>query len=224
MDTDYPWISIESNIVTCPDAHRVKLHAYSMTPELAPQIVVLGGLLSEAECDELVALSRERMQTARSSSAAPARGTLGQSGAADEARLASNEGAVVAKIEARIAALTQWSIDDADDLEVTLYREGGVFMPRHDASDTARSASWEGPAPRARIATVIMYLNDCPSSGAISFPRTGLSVCPHKGNALFFNYPNMGGNAPDGRCLHGGLPIPAGEKWIATKWLTRRSN
>lgn len=222
MDTNYPWISVETNIMTCPDGHRVRLHAYSMSPELAPQIVVLGELLSAAECDEIVALSRHRLETATVADAVHRHNSLDPSDTAEHASVHRDESPVIAKIDARIAALTQWSIDDADDMQITRYREGGVFKPRHDGSHPDALTSNGGQTPRRRVATVIIYLNDCPTSGAVSFPRTGLSVCPHKGNALFFNYPQISKSVADDRCLHGGLPIPAGEKWIATKWLTHR--
>ena len=44
-------------------------------------------------------------------------------------------------------------------------------------------------------------------------------VAPIKGNAVFFSYPR-----PDAatHTLHGGAPVQAGEKWVATKWLRQR--
>lgn len=210
MDIDFPWISVEQNIINCPDGHRVRLHAYSLSPELAPQIAVLGGLLSAEECGELIALSQPRLHPA-------------ETAGAERATFAPTENSLIARIDARIAALAQWSVDDARGLQVTRYREGAELTPRRDRDEDDAGYDTVG-STRRRIATVIMYLNDCRNSGAISFPGTGLSVCPHRGNALFFNYPDIGRDVSADRCLYGGLPPASGEKWTATKWLTRRLN
>ncbi|MDB5965471.1 MAG: 2-oxoglutarate-dependent dioxygenase, partial [Polaromonas sp.] len=52
--------------------------------------------------------------------------------------------------------------------------------------------------------------------GATVFPVLGLRVAPKRGTAVFFSYPRA---HPCSLSLHGGEPVIAGEKWIATKWL-----
>ena len=47
----------------------------------------------------------------------------------------------------------------------------------------------------------------------------GLEVAPVKGHAVFFSYDRPD---PATRTLHGGAPVLAGEKWVATKWLRER--
>ena len=44
-------------------------------------------------------------------------------------------------------------------------------------------------------------------------------VAPKRGNAVFFSYERP---HPSTKTLHGGSPVIAGEKWIATKWLRER--
>lgn len=68
-----------------------------------------------------------------------------------------------------------------------------------------------------RIATLIMYLNDVEAGGSTVFPEVGLDVLPRRGNAVYFAYCTETG-VLDPRSLHGGSPVGAGEKWIATKW------
>ncbi len=224
MDTTYPWIRIEQNILTCPDGHRVKLHAYSISPELAPQIVVLGGLLSETECDDLVSLSGARLQPAMAADLCSSTPSHRPAETVEHAHFARAENDVIAKIEARIATLSQWPAADAYGLRVTRYREGrdlATYGGAVDLKDTAPDA--DAQDARRPIATVVMYLNDAPAAGEISFAQTGLSVCAHKGNALFFNYPDLEETA-DGHGTLGGLSIPAGETWIATKWLARNQH
>ena len=64
-----------------------------------------------------------------------------------------------------------------------------------------------------------MYLNTPERGGATTFPDIALDVAPRTGNALFFAYDRP---HPDTKTRHGGAPVLAGEKWIATKWLRER--
>ena len=58
-----------------------------------------------------------------------------------------------------------------------------------------------------------------PAGGATTFPDAGLDVAPVAGNAVFFSYERA---SPSTRTLHGGAPVTAGEKWVATKWMRER--
>jgi prolyl 4-hydroxylase len=66
-----------------------------------------------------------------------------------------------------------------------------------------------------------MYLNDVEQGGETIFPSIHLSVTPKKGSAVYFEYCNDLGQV-DSMSLHGGVPVIAGEKWIATKWMRQR--
>ena len=72
-----------------------------------------------------------------------------------------------------------------------------------------------------RILTVLVYLNDDYEGGETLFVRTGLRFKGRSGDALLFR------NAlPDGRAdelsQHAGLPVVAGEKFIASRWIRAR--
>jgi hypothetical protein len=66
-----------------------------------------------------------------------------------------------------------------------------------------------------------MYLSDVEAGGSTVFPEVGIDVLPHRGNAVYFAYCSENGTL-DTRTLHGGSPVGAGEKWIATKWFRQR--
>ena len=70
-----------------------------------------------------------------------------------------------------------------------------------------------------RVATLVMYLNEPAQGGGTTFPDVNFEVAPQRGNAVFFSYDRP---HPSTRSLHGGAPVLAGEKWIATKWLRER--
>src|SRR3546814_8707700 len=64
--------------------------------------------------------------------------------------------------------------------------------------------------------SLVMYLNTPERGGATTFPDVNFEVAAVKGNAVFFSYDRPHTMT---RTLHGGAPVLAGEKWIATKWL-----
>ena len=70
-----------------------------------------------------------------------------------------------------------------------------------------------------RVGTLVIYLNTPELGGGTVFPDVGLEVAPVKGNAVFFSYDRPHAST---RTLHGGAPVLAGEKWVATKWLRER--
>ena len=66
------------------------------------------------------------------------------------------------------------------------------------------------------MGTLVIYLNTPEKGGGTTFPDVGLEVAPIKGNAVFFSYDRPNAST---RTLHGGAPVIAGDKWVATKWL-----
>lgn len=127
------------------------------------------------------------------------------------------EGALVDAVEARIAALLNWPVDRGEGLQVLRYGVGAEYRPHFDYFDPAQPGS---PAilkrGGQRVGTVLMYLNTPESGGATTFPDAGIEVHAQRGSAVFFSYEQP---SPLTRTLHGGAPVLAGEKWVATKWL-----
>ena len=70
-----------------------------------------------------------------------------------------------------------------------------------------------------RVGTIVMYLGEPEKGGATVFPDVHMEVAPKRGNAVFFSYERP---HPSTKTLHGGAPVLAGMKWIATKWLRER--
>ena len=184
---------------------------------LLPRVVVLGGLLSDEECDAMIELARPKL--ARSTTVEPDSGgdmvhpdrtSFGMGFARDENDLCR-------RIEARIAHLLEWPLENGEGLQVLNYGPGAQYKPHHDYFDPAMPGS-EVLLRRGgqRVASVVMYLNTPERGGATVFPESHLEVAAVKGNAVFFSYDRP---HPMTRTLHGGAPVLAGEKWILTKWL-----
>ena len=124
---------------------------------------------------------------------------------------------VCARLETRIAALLDWPLENGEGLQVLRYRPGAEYKPHYDYFDPA-----EPGTPTIlkrggqRVGSLVCYLNTPEAGGATVFPDVGLEVAPVQGNAVFFSYDRP---HPSTRTLHGGAPVIAGEKWVATKWM-----
>jgi prolyl 4-hydroxylase len=182
-----------------------------------PRVVVFGSLLSDDECDALVALARPRLARSETvdhhsggSAVNPARTSEGMF-------FERTETPLIARIEERIAALLHWPATHGEGLQILRYGPGAEYKPHHDFFDpqhpgTASILQRGGQ----RVGTLVMYLNTPESGGATVFPDVTLEVAPVKGGAVFFSYDRPHAVT---RTLHGGAPVLAGEKWVATKWL-----
>ena len=185
-----------------------------------PRVVVLGNLLSAEECDALIESARP--QLARSLTVATKTGgeELNPDRTSSGTFFARGQTPEVARIEARIARLLNWPIENGEGLQVLHYRPGAEYKPHYDYFDpdepgTATILQRGGQ----RLATLVMYLSEPARGGGTTFPDAGLEVAPVRGNAVFFSYDRP---HPSTRSLHGGAPVIEGDKWVATKWLRAR--
>ena len=182
-----------------------------------PHVVVLGGLLSDAECDELVALARQRLTRSETLDNSSGGTEVNPARTSDGMFFGRGECELCLRIEQRIARLLRWPLENGEGLQVLRYRPGAEYKPHHDYFDPVHPGA-QAVLRRGgqRVATLVMYLNTPVKGGATTFPDVGLEVAPIRGNAVFFSYDRP---HPSTRTLHGGAPVIEGEKWVATKWL-----
>lgn len=187
-----------------------------------PVIALLDNLFSEEECDELIRLSRIKLQ--RSTIVDP---TTGKHEVIDDRSsfgtfFTLNENPFIAKLDRRIADVMHWPIENGEGLQILNYKVGGEYkthfdyFPPEDPGSAAHIAKGG-----QRVSTMVIYLNDVEQGGETIFPNVQLSVVPKKGSAVYFEYCNSLGQI-DPQTLHGGTPVVAGEKWIATKWMRQQ--
>lgn len=182
-----------------------------------PRVVLFGNLLAEEECDALIALASDRIEASQVIDVETGGSRPDASRTSSGMAFTRGEPGVVARIERRIAALLRWPVDHGEAIQVLRYRRGEEYRPHHDYLDPAEP----GAAPflargGQRVASLVMYLNTPARGGGTNFPAAGLEIAARKGNAVFFSYPRPD---PSTGSLHGGMPVLAGEKWVATKWL-----
>ncbi|MGI9215858.1 MAG: 2OG-Fe(II) oxygenase [Hydrogenophaga sp.] len=185
-----------------------------------PRVVVLAGLLSDGECDALIDAARPRLARSLTVQTRTGGEELNPDRTSDGMFFNRGETELVRRIEARIAALVNWPVENGEGMQVLHYRAGAEYKPHYDYFDPA-----EPGTPTIlrrggqRVGTLVMYLNHPVRGGGTVFPDAGFEVMPQRGHAVFFSYDQP---SPATRTLHGGAPVIEGEKWIATKWLSQR--
>jgi prolyl 4-hydroxylase len=186
-----------------------------------PRVVVFSGLLDDAECDEIIALASQRLARSHTVDTATGDSEVNVARTSDGMFFNRGEFEVCQRLEARIAALVNWPLENGEGLQVLRYRPGAEYKPHYDYFDPAQAGT-----PRIlerggqRVGTVIVYLNTPLRGGGTTFPDVKLEVAPVRGHAVFFSYDRP---HPVTRSLHGGAPVLEGEKWITTKWLRERA-
>jgi prolyl 4-hydroxylase len=185
-----------------------------------PRVVVFGGLLSDDECDGLIAAATPRLARSLTVQTSTGGEELNPDRTSNGMFFTRGEGELVRRIEARIARLVNWPVENGEGIQVLNYQVGAEYKPHYDYFDPG-----EPGTPTIlkrggqRVATVVMYLNEPGRGGGTTFPDIGLEVAPVRGNAVFFSYNRP---HPGTLTLHGGAPVLEGEKWVATKWMRER--
>jgi prolyl 4-hydroxylase len=185
-----------------------------------PRVVVFGDLLSAEECDALIALAEPRMARSRTVAVKTGGEEVNVDRTSDGMFFQRGETPLIERIEARIAALLRWPVENGEGLQILRYGPGAEYKPHYDYFDPAEPGT---PSilrrGGQRVGTLVMYLGEPEAGGGTVFPDVHLEVAPKRGNAVFFSYERPHKNT---QTLHGGSPVLAGEKWIATKWLRER--
>ena len=182
-----------------------------------PRVIVFRNLLTDAECDDLVAASRPKLARSETVNRASGGTELNAARTSEGTYFFHDASPLLERINRRIAAVTRWPLANGEPLQILHYGVGAEYQPHYDyfgLEDAGTPTLLRHGGQR--VATLIIYLNTPEAGGATIFPDVGLEVAPIRGSAVFFSYDHPG---VDTRTLHGGTPVVAGEKWIATRWM-----
>jgi prolyl 4-hydroxylase len=185
-----------------------------------PRIVTFGGLLTADECAALIALATPRLARSETVDQGSGGSEVNRARTSDGMFFERAETPFIARLEERFAALLQWPVTHGEGLQVLRYRPGAEYRPHHDYFDPSHPGT-QAVLQRGgqRVGTLLVYLNAPEAGGATVFPDVALEINPVPGNAVFFSYDRPD---PITRTLHGGAPVLAGEKWVATLWMRER--
>jgi prolyl 4-hydroxylase len=179
----------------------------------APEVLSFPRLFTAEECDYLAAAAAPMLKP--SAVVDPRTGRqiphpIRTSDGATFAWLIANP--AVHALVRRIAAASATRVEQGEPLQVLRYRPGQQYRSHLDAVPAHGNR---------RILTMIVYLNDGYEGGETRFVKTGLSVRGRKGDGLLFRNTLPDGR-PDPMSEHAGLPVTAGTKLIASRWIWER--
>jgi len=187
-----------------------------------PRVILFGNVFSKEECEELIELSKPKLNRSTTVDDNTGRAEFHQHRTSSGTFFHLNETPFIAKLDKRIAELMQVPVVNGEGLQILNYRIGGEYKPHFDYFSPELPGSAVHIARGGqRVATLITYLNTVEEGGETILPDIGLKVAPVQGNALYFAYTNSR-NQVDPLTYHGGNPVIRGEKWIATKWMRQR--
>ena len=155
----------------------------------SPRIVVFGDLMSAEECEEMIALADKRLLRSETVQTDTGASEVNEARTSQGMFFDRGEHPVVARIEARMAALLRWPVEHGEGLQVLRYSPGDEYKPHYDYFDPAHSGT---PTilkrGGQRVASLVCYLNTPAAGGATVFPDAEFDVAPVQGNAVFFSY------------------------------------
>lgn len=182
-----------------------------------PNIVVMDNVLTDEECDYLIAMGREKQTPSTvvdsdsgdwiSHDARSSTGVMFQKGS----------DSITKRLEEFTAKLINWPYVNSEGMQLLNYQVGQQYLPHFDHFDptTPVGAEAEQQVYGNRIGTLLFYLNNTEEGGGTEFTNLAVTVTPKRGRALFFSYPDTEQRK---KVLHAGLPPTKGEKWVAVNW------
>lgn len=179
-----------------------------------PRVLRFDSFFFARECDYLAATAAPRMQ--------PSVVVDERTGKQIPNPIRTSDGAAfpwlladpaVTALNRRIAAASGTAFDQGEPLQVLRYRPGQQYKPHLDAI---------AGLDNQRILTMIVYLTDDYQGGETRFLRSGFTFRGRKGDALLFHNTLPDGR-PDPMSEHAGLPVTAGTKLIASRWIRART-
>ncbi|CAG9622451.1 2OG-Fe(II) oxygenase [Sutcliffiella rhizosphaerae] len=211
-DVTYKEQTIFPHIRNKIDIQGREVHVIARLEE--PLIVVLGNVLSDEECDQLIDLSMDRLNRSKTGN----KREVGDLRTSTSMFFHDGENKLVAKIEKRVSEIMGIPIEHGEGLQILNYKIGQEYKAHYDYFTSANR-----PVSNPRVSTLVMYLNDVEEGGETYFPKLNFSVSAKKGMAVYFEY-FYDDHHLNELTLHGGAPIVKGDKWAATQWMRRKKH
>lgn len=211
----------ESNLTSNHIAEPLE-QSYFKILSLSPNITYIYNFLTDEECDYLISIARPRLETSTVIDSLSNGLKLDSGRTSEGCFLSDHDDPIINNIEKRISALVNIPIENGETLHVLRYEKGEEYKPHYDyfsMNTIGGAAAYERGGQR--IATLIMYLYTPEKGGETIFPLVNIKIKPTRKNAVLF-YNCTSEENVDPLTLHGGAPVIAGVKWIATKWLHPR--
>jgi prolyl 4-hydroxylase len=175
-----------------------------------PQILHFPGLISSDEASAIIAAASDIMRPALVIDPATGRQRAHPIRTSDGAVIGpTRESLVITAINNRLAVASATEPEQGEPLSVLRYNVGQQYRLHHDCLENPDNQ---------RIKTALIYLTDKYEGGATEFPEIDVRVRGKAGDVVIFqNCDRLG--RPYSSMRHAGLPVTAGTKWLATRWI-----
>jgi prolyl 4-hydroxylase len=180
-----------------------------------PDIQILRGAFSHAECDYLLRLAKPDYKRANVLDEASGTERVDPVRTSEESHIHwLIENPLVHAFNRRLAAISSTRTEQGEPLQILRYRPGQQYRNHFDFIHGATNQ---------RILTALLYLNEDYTGGETRFPRIGLNVRGRTGDVLLFRNA-LPDDSIDKQAEHAGLPVIAGVKHLATRWIRARAS
>jgi prolyl 4-hydroxylase len=155
--------------------------------------------LTEEECSQIIGMGEMKCLEGGS--------TFANSTGYRKAKVAwIHSNPIVNKIRSRISELSQYPIENQENIHFVKYGIGGEYKLHFDGGN--------------RVKTALVYLNDGYVGGETEFPKLNLKIKPEIGKLIIWDNLNPDGSDDD-TSFHAGLPVELGTKYIAVIWIKK---
>jgi len=177
-----------------------------------PLVMRFPSFLSSAECDYLASVAEPMMRPSVIVDPHSGRQVANPIRTSHGAAFPFvDENPAINAINRRIAAASGSDVRCGEPLQVLRYAPGQEYRLHSDALPGC-------PPAQQRVTTFLIWLNDDYLGGETEFPQVRLKLRGRKGDGLLFRNAAPDG-APDMRAAHAGLPVTAGVKMLASRWI-----
>jgi len=179
-----------------------------------PVTALLGNVLSDEECDQLIEMARPRLQPSTVVDLETGEKRLAEHRDNEGMFFKLNENPFIARLDRRISELMNCPIENGEGMQILRYGPKAKNTPHFGFLVPSNARNSESlPRSGQRISTLVIYLNDVKAGGETVFPEVGgLAISPKKGNGAYFEYSNSLCQM-DPRSVHASAPVIEGEKW-----------
>mmetsp|Transcript_23112 Transcript_23112/g.25668 ORF Transcript_23112/g.25668 Transcript_23112/m.25668 type:complete len:270 (+) Transcript_23112:43-852(+) len=198
------------------DPSRIEIMSWS------PRVQVFRNILTDEECDYIIEKGKSHLErsTVVGNDKDAAKGSKSKIRSSFGCFLTFLENdPVIERIEKRLSLWAKFPPENGEILYLLRYEQSQQYVAHVDFFGEDGKIKI-GPAGD-RLMSIVMYLASPEEGGETAFPKAGIKVKAHRGDAvLFYNYHPNG--TTDSNALHAGLPVIKGTKWAMTKWVRKR--
>jgi len=189
-----------------------------------PLLAIHDDVFNALECEYIIASAADKVKPSMVFDPATGQRVVHWTRTSSSITMPAHDDDVCLRVmQRRLATLARFPLSHAEPFDILRYQQGQQYGEHWDyLFENGEPARLPANTPGQRARTTFSYLTTVASGGETNFPRLGQRVPAQRGRVVVFDN-LMPDGTPDTDTLHAGLPVAAGEKWLATLWLRERA-